>query len=265
MRPTHSRRGTPLARRCPACLAVADGAARFCGRCGHEFPPTREQLPEHAWSAFKPALVLWLLLLGTNLLLGLWLRTADSDSPAGDVLVTLLSALFVVGFVRGAPDAVAPRLAHAGFDARSWWLVPAVLAGLWAWMAGCFTVLDWLGAETQRYVDEYAAHGWPAWSAFLIIAVCPAIFEELAFRGVIQHRLEELLDVRDAWLVQAAMFSVLHLAPLNFVSHFGMGLAFGWLRNRTGSLVPGMAAHFAWNAWIVASEYGGWSWAPGLG
>jgi membrane protease YdiL (CAAX protease family) len=88
----------------------------------------------------------------------------------------------------------------------------------------------------------------------LLVSVVPAIIEELAFRGVIQSSLEKVFDARDAWIIQAALFSVLHLLPINFPSHFLMGLCFGYARNRTRSLYPGMLMHASWNAFVVLRE-----------
>ena len=78
--------------------------------------------------------------------------------------------------------------------------------------------------------------------------------EELAFRGVIQSSLERVLNARDAWLIQAALFSVLHLYPLIFPSHFLMGLCFGYMRRRSRSIYPGMLLHACWNALVVLKE-----------
>jgi membrane protease YdiL (CAAX protease family) len=39
-----------------------------------------------------------------------------------------------------------------------------------------------------------------------------------------------------------------------FPTHFAMGLIFGWLRMRTGSLLPGMLLHAAWNAANIVLE-----------
>lgn len=41
---------------------------------------------------------------------------------------------------------------------------------------------------------------------------------------------------------------------MNFHSHFLLGLWFGWLRLRTGSLYPGMLAPALWNAGVLARE-----------
>jgi len=88
-----------------------------------------------------------------------------------------------------------------------------------------------------------------------LVSAMPAVFEELAFRGVIQTALESVLDRREAWLIQGALFSVLHLTPLSFPSHFLMGLCFGYLRTRSRSLYPGMLLHATWNALVLMAEF----------
>jgi membrane protease YdiL (CAAX protease family) len=71
---------------------------------------------------------------------------------------------------------------------------------------------------------------------------------------LIQTRLAGVLTQTEAWIVQAALFSVLHLSPLIFVTHFGMGLMLGWLRDWSKSIYPGMLLHAAWNAVVVVDE-----------
>ena len=88
----------------------------------------------------------------------------------------------------------------------------------------------------------------------MFVAVLPGVFEEIVFRGYVMARLEELLSPRETLVVQAALFSVLHLGVAIFPSHFGIGILLGLVRRRTGSLYPGMAVHVSWNALVVWSE-----------
>ena len=89
---------------------------------------------------------------------------------------------------------------------------------------------------------------------FVLVSLMPAFVEELGFRGFIQSTLNHVFHEREAWLIQAALFSVLHLSPLIFPSHFLMGLCFGYMRLRTKSLYPGMALHASWNAFVLYKE-----------
>ena len=84
--------------------------------------------------------------------------------------------------------------------------------------------------------------------------VVPAIFEEVIFRGVIWAKLERVGKSGEVLVIQAALFSVLHMLPTIFISHFVLGLALGWLRRKTGSLVPGIFAHAALNATVLVEE-----------
>lgn len=85
----------------------------------------------------------------------------------------------------------------------------------------------------------------------LVVAVSPAIVEEIAFRGMLQGRLMALLGARQGLLVTAMAFTLVHMSPATMPIHLGLGLYLGWLRERSGSLLPGMLTHFAYNTAIV--------------
>ena len=81
------------------------------------------------------------------------------------------------------------------------------------------------------------------------VAAVPAVFEELAFRGVLQPLLIRFTG--RAWLgivLSALIFSAIHFQFYGFLPRVLLGGLFGWLAYRTGSLLPGMAAHFVNNA-----------------
>ena len=85
-------------------------------------------------------------------------------------------------------------------------------------------------------------------NTFLTMAVLGPLAEELTFRGIIQTRLERAMPPWLALVLQAAIFGLVHGTPIPMVYAFLMGLAFGFLRRRTGSILPGFAAHAAFNA-----------------
>ncbi|HYX93109.1 MAG TPA: CPBP family intramembrane glutamic endopeptidase, partial [Myxococcaceae bacterium] len=73
--------------------------------------------------------------------------------------------------------------------------------------------------------------------------------EEYFFRGVLQRALGET-RVRTRWAiaVTALVFSAVHGDPVGFAARLELGLLFGWVYWRTGSLWPNMLAHAANNA-----------------
>jgi len=80
-----------------------------------------------------------------------------------------------------------------------------------------------------------------------LILLIPAC-EELLFRGAIQGSLRSAWDPWPSILTSAALFSLVHLAPLMMPWLIVVGIALGWMRERSGSLLPGFLLHVAVNA-----------------
>ncbi|GEE03693.1 hypothetical protein nbrc107696_41390 [Gordonia spumicola] len=115
---------------------------------------------------------------------------------------------------------------------------------------------------------------WALWSAFVLIPALTVIPEELLFRGVVTGALLRRHSPRVAIALQAALFGLWHiesslglttgnegvgdvvgtgstgavLGVLGAVAFTGgSGVVFGWLRVKTGSLLPCLALHWAAN------------------
>lgn len=267
--------------RCPVCAVALRPDQRFCAACGHRLgPPPLPAEPAEAvagaappvavtvvrparrsarraethWQQFAPALRLWVLLLAINLVVGIAYGVADESSPWLDVGATGATAVFVLGFAWRWRRRLWPLLVRHGFERDAQWQPLAAMLGLAVFVEGYFWLATRAGVTTLAYLDDVRAAGWPLWIGVVLVSPCPAVFEELAFRGVIQQRLRVAMGRKEAIVVQGAMFAVLHMTPLVFVSHFAIGVVLGWVRDRTRSLYPGMAFHALWNLWVVLPE-----------
>ena len=93
----------------------------------------------------------------------------------------------------------------------------------------------------------------------LFFACVPALCEELLFRGFVQAGVMRQVASRGAGLaIGALLFAVFHLDPWRFTGVFVLGLFFGWLRLRSGSLWPGVVAHAVNNALSIGLARAGW-------
>jgi uncharacterized protein len=83
----------------------------------------------------------------------------------------------------------------------------------------------------------------------IIIALLPAIGEELCFRGALQRIMIHLF--RNPWagiIVTAVLFSALHLQFEGFIPRMFLGIVLGVFYWYSGSIWTSMVAHFANNA-----------------
>ena len=81
------------------------------------------------------------------------------------------------------------------------------------------------------------------------ITIMAPLVEELLFRGAIQgYMLKKGIKPLHAILIASAIFGIVHMNPIQVPFAFAIGLIFGWLYYRTGSVVPGIIGHFINNS-----------------
>ncbi len=89
-----------------------------------------------------------------------------------------------------------------------------------------------------------------------IVAVIPALGEELIFRGILQRRLEELMQKpHAAILISALIFSFIHFQFAGFLPRVVLGLLLGYLYYWTRNLWVPILAHFVINGFQVCAAY----------
>jgi len=252
---------------CGQCGAKLRADARFCARCGTRLPFAAQEIPGHARAeAFTeeatPAVdrrqqlrvVGWLY--GLMLMISLCFGFAWNIEPMGDFLTaeSVVFAILVLAFAVYYRSEIVPLLHPAAFNLDAGRKLAIATAIQFVLLGTVFYLMEKTGIPFERVTDEMQRHDYTAWQLLVLCSLMPAVFEEIAFRGIIFDRLKQVLGEKEAWLVTAALFSVLHLSPVIFPTHFAMGLIFGWLRMRTGSLIPGMILHAAWNAANIGIE-----------
>lgn len=89
-----------------------------------------------------------------------------------------------------------------------------------------------------------------------LIALLPAVGEELIFRGVVQRQfMRWTTNPWTAIVLAAAVFSFIHFQFEGFFPRMLLGVLLGWLYWRTQNIWVPVAAHFANNAVQVVGQY----------
>ena len=131
-------------------------------------------------------------------------------------------------------------------DGVAWWFAGAVgFAGL-AIIYG-FVGAAWLVGIEEPTQDEIFDNPGP----FIVVAIgailLAPVIEEIFFRGFIFGWLRGHLGWVAAAAVSGVLFSVGHLSLFAVLPFTVIGILFAWSYQRTGSIRPGMIAHFMIN------------------
>ncbi|MEX2213086.1 MAG: type II CAAX endopeptidase family protein [Phycisphaeraceae bacterium] len=244
----------PVRRFCRTCGTVVDDFTGICPRCEPSQeeldarPPRREDAPSIASS-----LGLYFAVLGTILIGAISIRFGAPEAKT-TCLISAVMSVVVLLWVVGSWKTVSPCLTTV--PAAKWFIIAALGGGATYLLAMGMMVM--LAKVLQLpEVDEVGPMmegGLSLPVIFLLLSVQPPIFEELAFRGIIQPAMMHYMSVRDAIIVSSLLFMVLHLMPLSFPHLFVIGLSLGYLRHKTGSLYPCILLHFVHNTLVLLTD-----------
>ena len=221
---------------------------------------------------------------GFGLSVGEFQEVVQSPTTHAEGWGLLMMMQGVVLFVAGAGGALAlasalgyrwaeyfsPRRLGAG-----WWLLAAALlivvilplmSVIIAWNAGAHFPAalhdfeGWARASEDRaavltkFLTNFNS-GVRFAVGVLVIALVPAVAEELVFRGVVQRNLVRWFSPHVGVWLGAAIFSAIHFQFFGFVPRFVLGLALGYLYLWSGNILVSMAAHFTQNAFQLLILY----------
>ena len=173
------------------------------------------------------------------------------------LLLARLHARRALAFLRlRRPDAALAALSFVG------------LAALWpvvAWLGELNQLIpmpDWVYAieepQTQLLDGVIASD---VGLAFLVvmIALTPAICEELMFRGYVQRQFERRLGAAWSVALTGVLFGLYHLRLTQALPLIALGVYLAYVTWRTGSLWPAVLLHLAYNACsiVLARAAGG--------
>ena len=104
----------------------------------------------------------------------------------------------------------------------------------------------WLEDAMKQMMEDM-----PLWATLLSVSVFAPLFEEWLCRGLVLRGLLRKMNPSSAIAVSAVFFAILHMNPWQAIPAFCLGLLFGYVYYRTGSLKLTMTMHCANNTMAV--------------
>lgn len=115
-----------------------------------------------------------------------------------------------------------------------------------------FLVTTALALLPEEWIDSYvdASSGIDSGTfiGVIAVAVVAPIVEEFIFRGLVMNRLSRVMPGWLAVVLSAVVFGACHGHPVWFAYAFVLGVFFGFVDLRTGSILPSILAHVVFNA-----------------
>lgn len=216
-------------------------------------PLRRRRSSDAGWGRVRGLLWFYVLYLATILPLA-WL---PAHFQAVGMIVIGIVDLVVVLIARRQLGGAALDTLRPTAVARSGWLlaVAAVVLLIPINLTYHWLVTQVLGlGEPKGLSDPFELAGFGFAVQFAVVVIQPAVVEELAFRGILQTGLSRIVGRGEALLLTAFAFGIIHLAWLSLPYLVLVGLALGWVRQRTGSLLPCMLLHALHNFAVLMLE-----------
>jgi membrane protease YdiL (CAAX protease family) len=118
----------------------------------------------------------------------------------------------------------------------------------------------WIGIFGEPSTNTDLGTGWESSSIdiaflFLSVAIVTPIAEELLFRGYILDSIKRMHGDWPAIIGSALLFALVHFNLFGMVPIIMAGVIYGWLRIKTGSLLPSIACHMMWNLMVLVLTY----------
>lgn len=169
------------------------------------------------------------------------LRGAESLTPDLTLLYYLVQMLPPIAYIVWLRrKAQRPSALHFGVRRVN---LPILLWGVAVLLASSVVLEPLLllfpKEEYQNVTDMVGLGGW----AILSVVVCAPILEEILFRGLIFESCRERFGSGAAVLISALLFGLVHGVPVQIINAFVVGLIFGYIYLRTGSLLSVIILH----------------------
>ena len=120
--------------------------------------------------------------------------------------------------------------------------------------------IAWIGIFGEPSTNTDLGTDWESSSIdiaffFLSFAIVTPIAEELLFRGYILDSIKRMHGDWPAIIGSALLFALVHVNLFGMVPIIMAGVIYGWLRIKTGSLLPSIACHMMWNLMALSLTY----------
>lgn len=105
------------------------------------------------------------------------------------------------------------------------------------------------------YYRSFRHLPYPKLGMILLVAILPAVFEELGYRGVILESLFKISEERQAIFISAFLFAIIHMSFISFFWLLPFAIWLGNIRLKEKTIWYGVLIHFCFNITACLYEF----------
>ena len=237
---------------CSQCGQLIDYSSRFCTHCGALQVGGIEQ-DEHKRDAWLRMLAIFF---GLDFLIcAVFNFTKSLHGLSWLIAINCILAFITIIFTLRLWDDIKPLLRWNNFSVLK--IIGYSLAAITAAIIVNYAV-KWINKSIfdleGYFYFSFSQTKYPRLTMFALIALQPAIVEELGYRGVVQTGLLKILDTKQSIFITAFLFAVIHMSFISFFWLLPFALGLSWVRMKENTLWYGILIHFWFNATACVLE-----------
>lgn len=230
---------------CQECDSPVKDYHRFCYNCGAYLGGEGERIDIFNNSQLRTAFIFYALYLFVCLMVK---YTEWFDNYDRLFWIELLLAGLTISFAIANRKNIRPTLSFSSFRI-------GLLAGIVALAIVFSIIVNLLVHELNvslfhsdvSFYKGYKIYMSPRLLMIYSIALMPALFEELAFRGVLFSHLAAVMDEKLVMIITGFIFAAMHLNFISLIWLIPFGIFLGFLRKKYHTLWYGIIFHFVFN------------------
>jgi uncharacterized protein len=233
--------------RCPHCSQPVVKGSQFCVYCGTKMPPEisgKEEEKKVSGDGLWLPVILFFSLISLTAYLRFSHQAATPDFMLG-MYVVFCSFILIAAALAWKDIKPALRVEKINWNMLGIVIAGPILMGFLFHYMVKFINNGLYNSTVDIYMFEDTSY--PILFSFLGICLQPAIFEELAYRGIIFGRLKNYMDEGSIVIVTGMLFALSHLSPVGMIWLLPLGLVLGALRKYTKCIWYGVIFHMLYN------------------
>lgn len=237
---------------CISCNEPIVIESRFCKHCGHIQNDYSNEISEQKWHNIKQVALFFIF---DTAICSVGSFIHYFKTLGWSIVFDALLAIVAVTFFCNNWSTNKPILAWRNFSILKLFAYCA-LAVIGSFVVS--SIVGWLNhtlfSKELSYYAFYKANKYGKELMIFFVAVMPAIFEELGYRGFVLEKLLLIVDRKQAIFITAFLFAIMHMSFISLFWLIPFALLLAYIRVKENTLWYGVLIHFCFNFTVCIIE-----------